>query len=123
MGSPGVHWELWSKDPEKVSAFYQKVFDWKIQHMPELDYRIVDTASEGGTNGGIMRPQHDEPWPGNMTFYIDVDDLAAYRRRIIEAGGEILIEEQKVPGMGAFSLFKDTDGRMMGLWQSVGQPE
>ena len=25
MGRPVVHWELMSKDPEKVSAFYEKI--------------------------------------------------------------------------------------------------
>ena len=75
MGNPVVHWELLSKDPAKLSAFYEKVFAWKIQHRPELNYRIVDT------------------------------------------GGEVLIEEQEVPGMGRFSLFKDPDGRMIGLWK------
>jgi predicted enzyme related to lactoylglutathione lyase len=119
MGRPVVHWELLSKDPEKVSAFYEKVFDWKIQHLPELNYRFVDTDAQSGINGGILRPQHDEPWPGNMTVYIDVEDLAAYRKRVVEAGGKILIEEQEVPGMGTLSLFSDPDGRMMGLWKQA----
>ena len=26
MGRPVVHWELMSKEPEKVSAFYEKIF-------------------------------------------------------------------------------------------------
>ena len=26
MGRPVVHWELMSKDPAKVSAFYEKIF-------------------------------------------------------------------------------------------------
>ena len=30
MGNPVVHWEMLSKDPAKVSAFYEKVFGWKI---------------------------------------------------------------------------------------------
>jgi hypothetical protein len=55
-----------------------------------------------------------------MTLYIDVDDLAKYRDQIRAAGGEILIEEQEVPGMGSYSLFKDPDGRMMGLWKAAG---
>ena len=117
MGNPVVHWELLSKDPAKVASFYEQVFDWKIQHRPELNYRLVDTGGAGGINGGIMKPQHPEPWPGNMTVYIDVDDLAAYRKRVVQAGGKILIEEQEVPGMGALSLFTDPDGRMMGLWK------
>jgi uncharacterized protein len=120
MGKPVVHWEFWSKDPGKVSEFYSKVFDWKIQNYPELNYNMVDTASHGGINGGIMTPQQNGPWPGNMSFYIDVDDLPSYRKRIQEAGGKILVEEQEVPGMGFFSLFSDPEGRVLGIWKQTG---
>ena len=118
MGSPVVHWELMSKQPAKVAAFYEKIFGWKIQHRPELNYRIVDTGGEGGINGGIVKPERKGPWPGNMLFYISVDDLAAYGRKVIKAGGKIQVEEQKVPGMGKLSLFTDPEGRMMGLWKT-----
>ena len=119
MGKPVVHWEFWSKDPSKVSDFYSRVFDWKIQNIPEMGYHMVDTGG-GGINGGIMKPQ-DGPWPGNMAFYIDVEDLAAYRKRITDAGGKILVEEQEVPGMGSFSLFSDPDGRVLGIWKQTGR--
>jgi predicted enzyme related to lactoylglutathione lyase len=97
MGKPIVHWELLSKDPAKLSDFYQKVFDWKIQHVPELNYRMVDTGGEGGINGGIMKSPHEEPWPGSMTFYIDVNDLAAYRKRIVAAGGRSSSRSRRCP--------------------------
>ena len=116
MGKPVVHWELWSKDPAVVSEFYEKVFDWKINHIPEMNYRLVDTGGTGGINGGIMKPQ-EGPWPGNMAMYIDVEDIAAYRKRITDAGGKILVEEMEVPGTGKFSLFADPDGRVLGIWQ------
>jgi predicted enzyme related to lactoylglutathione lyase len=57
-----------------------------------------------------------------MPLYIDVEDLAVYRQRIVAAGGKILIEEQDVTGMGAFSLFTDPEGRMMGLWKTAKKP-
>ena len=117
MGNPVVHWELLSKDPAKVSAFYEKVFAWKVQNMPEINYRLVDTGGEGGINGGIMKPDKPEPWPGNMLFYIGVDDLTAFCKRVQEAGGKILVEEQEVPDMGSFALFADPDGRLVGLWK------
>ena len=79
MGKPVVFWELLSKEPEKVSAFYEKIFGWKVQHVPELNYRLVETGGQGGINGGILKPERTEPWPGNMTVYIDVDDLASNR--------------------------------------------
>ncbi len=44
MGQPVVHWEMMSKDPAKVSSFYETIFGWKVQHRPELNYRIVDTG-------------------------------------------------------------------------------
>lgn len=119
MGKPIVHFELLTKNPEKLSQFYEKVFAWEIQHVPEMNYHLVDTGGAGGINGGILKPDRPEPWPGNTTFYIDVEDLAAYRKRVLDAGGKILIEEQQVPGMGAFTLFTDPDGRMMGLWKTA----
>ena len=117
MGNPVVHWELMSKQPAKVSAFYAKLFGWKVHHRPELNYRIVDTGGEGGINGGILRPERKGPWPGNMLFYIAVDDLAAYRRKIVRAGGKIHVKSQEVPGMGTLCLFTDPEHRMMGLWK------
>ena len=118
MGNPVVHWEMMSKDPAGVAAFYEQLFGWKIQHRPDLNYRLVETGGQGGINGGIFEPEQAGPWPGNMTLYVNVDDLAAYRKRIVAAGGKICIEEQEVPGMGWLSLFTDPEGRMMGLWKS-----
>jgi predicted enzyme related to lactoylglutathione lyase len=108
-----------SKDPAKLSDFYAKIFDWKVEHIPAMNYRTVDTGGEGGINGGIFKPDREGPWPGNMTFYIGVDDLAAYRKRIVAAGGKIHVEEQEVPGMGTLSLFSDPEGRLMGLWKAA----
>jgi predicted enzyme related to lactoylglutathione lyase len=106
-----------SKNPTKLSDFYGKIFDWKFQDVPELSYRIVDTGGEGGINGGIFKPEREGPASGTTLFYIAVDDLAVYRKKIVAAGGTICVEEQEVPGMGAFSLFTDPEGRMMGLWK------
>ena len=116
MPHPVAHWELWSQDPVKCAEFYAKAFGWQINHIQEMDYHMVDTGAEEGINGGIMQPQ-DEPWPGNMAFYIDVDDLATYRERITQAGGKVLVEEMAVPGVGSFSLFEDPEGRVLGMWK------
>jgi predicted enzyme related to lactoylglutathione lyase len=115
MGKPVVHWEFWSKDPEKISEFYEKVFDWKVQHVPEMNYRLVETGGQGGINGGIMKPQEGS-WPGNMALYIDVENLETYVQKIKAAGGKIVVERMDIPNVGAFSLFEDPDGRVMGLW-------
>jgi len=91
---------------------------WEVQHIPEMNYRLVKTGGEGGINGGIMKPQQG-PWPGKLTLYIDVDDLDAYGDRIKEAGGKLLVDKMEVPGVGQLSLFEDPDGRMLGLWKQM----
>jgi predicted enzyme related to lactoylglutathione lyase len=116
MGRPVVHWELWSEDPGKVSEFYKRVFGWEIRHIPEMNYRLVETGGEGGINGGIMKPQAG-PWPGKLAFYIDVDDLDAYMAKIKDAGGKIVVDKMDVPGVGQLSLFEDPDGRVLGMWK------
>jgi predicted enzyme related to lactoylglutathione lyase len=118
MGNAVVHFELMSEEPQKISDFYAKTFGWKVNHRPEFNYRIVDTEAKQGINGGIVKPDKPGPWPGNMLFYILVDDLSAYRQKVVKAGGKIHVEEQKVPGMGKFCLFTDPEGRMMGLWKA-----
>ena len=118
MGRPVVHWEFWSEDPEKISEFYKQVFDWEIRHIPEMNYRLVETGGTGGINGGIMKPQKGS-WPGKMAFYIDVDDLDAYGKKIQESGGKIVVEKMDVPGVGQLSLFEDPDGRVIGMWKQI----
>lgn len=118
MGQPVVHWELWSEDPEAAAAFYEAVFDWKIRHLPDLNYRAVETGGEGGINGGIMKPQKG-PWPGKLALYIDVDDLDVYAEKIRAAGGKIVVDKMDVPGVGQLSLFEDPDGRVLGMWKQL----
>src|SRR5438270_12589962 len=117
MGRPVVHWEFMSKDPEKVSDFYANIFGWKVRHIPQLDYRLVETGAKGpmrGINGGILKPEREAPWPGNMLFYVLVDDLAAHRKKIVHPRAVIHDEQQEVPGMGWLALFTDLDVRLHG---------
>lgn len=116
MGCPVVHWEFWSEDPAKIGDFYRKVFDWKVQHIPELDYHVVAAGGEGGIGGGIMKPK-EGPWPARLSMYIQVDDLESYGAKIRAAGGKLLMEKMDVPGVGSFSLFEDPDGRVLGMWK------
>jgi predicted enzyme related to lactoylglutathione lyase len=117
MGNPVVHWELMSNDPAGVSEFYAKIFGWKVKHMPELNYRTVETGNKLGINGGIFKPEREGPWPGNQLFYVGVEELAPYRRKIVAAGGKIHVEEQEVPGVGWLCLFTDPEGRMNGIFK------
>jgi predicted enzyme related to lactoylglutathione lyase len=95
------------------------VFGWKVRHRPELNYRIFETGNKMGINGGILQPDREGPWPGNQIFYVAVDDLGKFNRKIERAGGKIHVEEQEIAGMGWLSLFTDPEGRMNGLFKPM----
>jgi len=46
-----------------------------------------------------------------------VDDLDAYGEKIAQAGGKIVLDKTRVPGVGELSLFEDPDGRVVGMWK------
>src|SRR5260370_7031201 len=53
-----IHFEIPASDPERASAFYKKVFGWKIEKWPgPTDYWLVNTGAEGtpGINGGLLK--------------------------------------------------------------------
>jgi predicted enzyme related to lactoylglutathione lyase len=39
-------------------------------------------------------------------------------KRIEEAGGSVVTPRTEIPGMGAFAYFKDTEGNLLGLWET-----
>src|SRR5439155_2181220 len=53
-----IHFEIPASDPERASAFYQKVFGWKIEKWPgPMEYWLV-TTSRG--NAGDQRRSYEE---------------------------------------------------------------
>jgi predicted enzyme related to lactoylglutathione lyase len=121
MSNRVVHFEFWTEDQVRCRTFYERAFGWNVRPIPEIDYTLVESAGEGGIGGGIMTPKAG-PWPAKLALYIDVDDLAATRTKIIEAGGKLLVEQQDVPGVGSFCLFEDPDGRVLGCWKQLPKP-
>src|SRR6185312_3530226 len=54
VSNPVVHWQLISREPEKLAQFYLTLFGWKISDANGLGYRMVETAQSGkGVDGGI----------------------------------------------------------------------
>lgn len=60
MANPFVHVELMTTDVAKAKDFYGKLFDWKLEDIPGMDYTIINVGE--GTGGGMMKTvQPDSP--------------------------------------------------------------
>jgi hypothetical protein len=111
MGSPVVHFEVMAKDRAKISDFYSKLFDWKMNLMPEMGYAMVDTGADGnGIGGGIG--QDDENW---VTFYVEVSSAQAALDKAVSLGGKVVRPVVSIPGAVTMAVFSDPEGHVIGV--------
>jgi predicted enzyme related to lactoylglutathione lyase len=68
-----------------------------------------------GVNGMILKRKHPEHPFAN---YISVESVDEYGAKAEALGGHVIMPKTPVPGMGWFLYFKDTEGNILGLWQS-----
>lgn len=108
-----MHVEIGTKNSDTSGEFYRQLFGWTIT-ADETGYALIDTgAGEEGVGGGLMQTMG--PMEPYVTFYVSVDDLAASLADAERLGGATVLEPTPVPGMGAFALFTDLDGNVIGL--------
>ncbi len=113
---PIVHVELSTKDREATGKFYEQLFGWKVQQIPEMNYATF--AAEPGPGGGF-NPVTDESPAGTVMVYIDTDDIEATLAEIVSLGGKVLREKTEIPSMGWFALFQDPDGNKLALYKAM----
>lgn len=114
MAQPVVHFEIWSKDRKKAQEFYQKAFDWDISEPPGMEYGMVGSGGEKSIGGGIASTPDAQT---GVTFYIQVDDIGKYLSKIESLGGKTVVPETPIPGVGAFAMFADPDGNVLGVFR------
>lgn len=124
MGQPVVHFEIITKDPEALSAFYRDAFEWDVSAFPGMGasgvptYLIARPTGEEfpkqSINGGIgaLPPNGYE---GHVTFYIAVDDVEAGLQKVESLGGKRMMGPEQVPNGPVIGLFEDPQGHTIGL--------
>jgi uncharacterized protein len=115
MAKPAVAWfEVTGKDGPALQQFYGGLFDWQIQDSGgDTGYGLVQ-AAENGIGGGIGPAQ--DGGPGQVTFYVEVDDPAAYLQKAERLGGTTIVPPTEIPQFGlTFAFFADPEGHVVGL--------
>jgi predicted enzyme related to lactoylglutathione lyase len=122
-----VHFEIPAEDVGRAKGFYGDAFEWQLQDMDmgnNATYTIVMTVpvddnqlptEPGAINGGMMARSPEISSPVITVGVPSIDDSV---KRIEEAGGSVVTPRTEIPGMGAFAYFKDTEGNLLGLWET-----
>jgi predicted enzyme related to lactoylglutathione lyase len=114
MANPFVHVELNTTDLGKAKAFYGKLFDWKLEDVPNMDYTMIKVGE--GTGGGMMK--HPIPGaPSAWLAYVMVDDVNASTAKAKSLGATVMKDVTEIPGVGWFSIITDPTGAVLALFK------
>ncbi|GAA1887069.1 VOC family protein [Asanoa iriomotensis] len=120
-----THFEIPADDVTRAERFYHDAFGWNIQDMPEMSYAMLGTTPSGqdgrpkdpgAINGGMMKRSGLFTAP---VVTIDVDDIDEALATVEKNGGKTRMGRQAVGDMGFTGYFADTEGNLIGLWQSA----
>ena len=92
--------------------------------MPEMGYTLVTSGPSddsgptepGFINGGMMQRQGPFTAPN---IVIEVDDIEEALAAVNAAGGTTVAERQAVGDMGFSAYFKDSEGNLVGIWETA----
>lgn len=111
-----VHIEIPAANIQAAGAFYQELFDWKMQNVPEFDYTMWEDGS--GFGGGFNKVSDENP-AGKVLVYIDSDDIEADLKKVEQLGGRVVHPKMEIPGTGWFGMFEDPSGNVLALYTSM----
>jgi len=118
IGMPRViHFEIDATKPERLVAFYEKIFGWKMEKWEgPVEYWLITTGKDDqpGINGGLSKRTESQP---TMVNTIDVPSVDEFVKKVEKNGGKIVVPKHAIPGVGYIAYFKDPEGNMFGMMQ------
>ena len=127
MSGRVVHFEIPYDDGDRARSFYGAAFGWQLVPMQDLGYTMVMTgptdpesgATEPGfINGGMFERTADFPGTG-PNIVVDVTSIDQALGKVEEAGGAVVRGRTPVGEMGFTAYFTDTEGNLVGLWETA----
>jgi len=123
-----VHFEIPVDDRARAKEFYASVFEWDVQDTDMGGGNIYTMAGtvatdekmqpkeNGAINGGLMDRTSDLSVP---VITIGVDSIDDSLKKVEAGGGSTITPRTPIPNMGAFAYFRDTEGNVIGLWETA----
>jgi predicted enzyme related to lactoylglutathione lyase len=116
-----VQFEITGRDSAALKRFYALLFGWQMgESTITPEYHVVE-ANGSGIPGGI-----GTGWDGasgQLTFYVEVDDLEENLYYAEELGGKVIAPPHEIPQLGIkFALFADPEGHVLGLMKRQARP-
>lgn len=119
MGNPVMHWQILTKDPERLEEFYSSLFGWTFSGDNPLGYKMIETNAGEGINGGVW-PISPNEGHTMVQLFVRVNDLLDHVRQAESLGARIVIPPQKLPGGDEMAVLTDPDGLPFVMFKGSG---
>jgi hypothetical protein len=109
-----VHFDLPAKDREAAAKFYNQLFGWEHQVIPEPNSAYI---LQTGNTSGAYAALGEQVEPDRVLIYVGTDDIAADLKKVKELGGKVVMPEFPIGEWGAMAIFVDPTGNRVALWK------
>ena len=127
--NPVVHFEMPAENRKRMADFYTNVFGWQTKMFgEEMGNYVTASTTEtdengrpktpGTINGGFYQKKTD----GSVqcpSLVIAVDDINEAIKNVKAQGGKVIGEPVKIPGIGLYVSFIDTEGNQNSILQPI----
>jgi predicted enzyme related to lactoylglutathione lyase len=126
QSNPVVHFEIYVADMERAKAFYEAVFETKLEKMPnptpevEMDMWFFPMDKETGMSkygagGMLVKMDGFSPGSGGTVVYFACEDCAVQASLAAQHGGSVAQDKTAIGEHGFCALVRDTEGNLIGL--------
>jgi hypothetical protein len=108
------HFDIAADDVERARRFYERVFGWRFEAWGPPDFYLIHTGDEKepGIHGSVSKRNEPAASGGRRSFEctVSVEDLGAVKAAVVAHGGQLLLDEYEIVGVGRMIRFADTEG-------------
>jgi predicted enzyme related to lactoylglutathione lyase len=111
--------DLAAKDAAAERQFYARLFDWDIEVNPDPQYGGYAIARIDGDDVAGIGPAMSPGQPTAWSLYIGSDDLDGLSKRIVDAGGTVVMAPFDVGDQGRMAAYQDPAGAYISAWHGT----
>ncbi|GAB4147670.1 MAG: hypothetical protein Tsb009_20950 [Planctomycetaceae bacterium] len=113
MSQPVTQFQIIAKAPDQAAEFYGNLFGWTIDDSNAMGYRVIQTGSKEGIQGGIW----PSPPEGHamVQLFVKVEDVKSAVEKAKQLGANVIIEPQVLPDGDEMAVILDPEGITFGL--------